>query len=151
MEIQRSGHIIPAHRHNLSVGVTANRGGMNPRQNVALRSALVLLAMVRNVVAFHHGDCRGGDEEAHQAVRAVLPMMPIIGHPPLIETMRAFCECDILRSALDYGERNKQSSTKCSSSSRYRKRLRRSCGAERGRQCGSHAEQDASATGRKRS
>ena len=58
---------------------------------------------------FHHGDCRGADEEAHNIVRAIYgPYVQIHIHPPEIQTKRAHLTADVRYTPKDYLERNKE-------------------------------------------
>lgn len=81
-------------------GFTGTQRGMTQEQ----KEALVLVFERRDVSEFHHGDCIGADAEAHNIAREF--GAKIVGHPPTIETKRAFCLCDVTRSALPYLERN---------------------------------------------
>lgn len=85
----------------LRVGFTGTRRGIVPRQAAQLRHYL----MEHEVTEFHHGDCVGADAEAHTI--AYVLNIPIIIHPPLNESQRAFCPCAIeVREAKDYLDRN---------------------------------------------
>lgn len=53
---------------------------------------------------FHHGDCIGADNQIAYAARLI--GFYIIGHPPVIESKRAFVQCDELRDPLPYLARN---------------------------------------------
>lgn len=53
----------------------------------------------------HHGDCQGGDEEAHDIGRQL--GLSIVGHPPIGEGLRAFCVCDDMREPAEYMVRNR--------------------------------------------
>ena len=55
---------------------------------------------------FHHGDCIGADEEAHNIVRKVLPDCRIVIHPPLNPSKRAWCVGDVYHTEREYKERN---------------------------------------------
>lgn len=74
----------------------------------------VQVASVREVLAFlyaggcgwlHHGDCVGGDVEAHAI--AVALGMKVWGHPPDNGSKRAYCTCDQLEPELPYLMRNR--------------------------------------------
>lgn len=68
------------------VGFTGTRKGMSPRQKEHLKKFLECF-----VNEFHHGDCVGADEEAHQlAIEVGIPL--IIIHPPVQDALRANCE-----------------------------------------------------------
>lgn len=85
-------------------GYTGTQNGMNKRQQRLFVNAI----LEYNPTEFHHGDCIGGDAEAHTLVREYLPDCRIIIHPPLNESKRAFCKgaAQIL-PAKDYLDRNK--------------------------------------------
>jgi hypothetical protein len=58
------------------------------------------------IVEFHHGDCRGADEEAHDMARAWA--LIVVGHPPSDPKARAFCEFDAEEPPLPYLKRNSE-------------------------------------------
>lgn len=60
-----------------------------------------------NMTAFHHGDCIGADEEAHNAVRAYNLLIPITVHPPTDDSRRAFKQGDFARDPTPFLERNR--------------------------------------------
>lgn len=53
-----------------------------------------------------HGDCIGADEDFHRICRRTNSAMWVIGHPPLKEGKRAWCNFDEVREPKDYLERN---------------------------------------------
>ena len=57
--------------------------------------------------AFHHGDCVGADEEFHTLVRLFFPTVPVLIHPPTVDTHRAFCEGGSILPAAPYLKRNR--------------------------------------------
>ena len=67
------------------VGFTGTQVGMTPEQMAAVREALAN----PNTKEFHHGDCIGADEEAHNI--AVEFHIPIFVHPPVNPNKQAFC------------------------------------------------------------
>lgn len=57
-------------------------------------------------VMFHHGDCIGGDAQAH-AIAAMLRGVQIHIHPPINESKRAFCyPSDVQSEPKEYLPRN---------------------------------------------
>lgn len=60
-----------------------------------------------NPTEFHHGDCVGADEKAHNIVRQVLADCTIFIHPPKNSSKRAGCEGDFVFAVKEYLERNK--------------------------------------------
>ena len=59
---------------------------------------------------FHHGDCVGSDEEAHEAVlllsKNLTCTVKTILHPPIVNSKRAYCFADETRDPLPYLNRN---------------------------------------------
>lgn len=80
----------------MKLGFTATRTGMTIWQKKRFRA---FLKHVRPT-EFHHGDCIGGDMQAHRIVREVLPKCRIVAHPCDIPRMRAFCNADEIRDPL---------------------------------------------------
>jgi len=68
---------------------------------------LGVLTTLQNVISFnfHHGDCIGSDEEAHDIARG--RGGNIIIHPPNIAKKRAFCKGDHIYPPYPYLDRNK--------------------------------------------
>ena len=83
-------------------GFTGSRKGMTEEQKSRLQQLLSML----KIKEFHHGDCVGADETAHNVVREVLPECPVVVHPPDIKKLRAFCKGDSEKFPLPYQERN---------------------------------------------
>jgi len=81
-------------------GLTATRHGMSREQRDALCS---FLSGTKG--KFHHGLCRGGDEDGHHIARDLGYW--IVGHPPSNPALRAWLECDELRPEKPYLVRNK--------------------------------------------
>lgn len=71
-------------------------------------SRLILeLEAVEFASEFHHGDCVGSDERAHNIVRVLWPRVRIHSHPPTIEKQRAFCIASVYYEPKPYLERNR--------------------------------------------
>lgn len=87
------------------IGFTGTAQGMTRAQmstfyhKILRRSGLL-------IVQFHHGDCVGADEQAHNLVRKENPDIQIVGHPPKNPKQRAWCVCDVLMKEDDYIPRN---------------------------------------------
>lgn len=90
-------------RHaTLRVGVTASRYASQPAQYGALARLLAVL----DVAELHHGDCVGGDADAHAL--ALSYGIPVIVHPPVRPELRTFSlGAYAYRTARDYHERNR--------------------------------------------
>jgi hypothetical protein len=85
-------------------GYTGTKNGMNKRQ----KRLFVEYISEYNPTEFHHGDCIGGDLEAHDLVRQHIPDCRIIIHPPIYDSLRAFCEgATFIHPPKDYLARNK--------------------------------------------
>lgn len=54
----------------------------------------------------HHGDCIGSDADFHRLCR--LTGLKVIGHPPINNSKRAFCEFDEERAPEEYLDRNRR-------------------------------------------
>lgn len=87
----------------MKVGFTGSRRGLTEAQRNALRLELVSLV---GVSEFHHGDCVGADEQAHNLVRILRPFCTIVLHPCDINEMRAFCRADKTYAAKKPLDRN---------------------------------------------
>lgn len=89
------------------VGFTGTRQGMSEHQKRTLRKAMEAASMdgIENIL--HHGDCKGADAEAHAI--AVDLGWDIIIHPPIKQTMRAFCgDGAIVLPPMDYLDRDRE-------------------------------------------
>lgn len=85
------------------VGFTGTRQGMSLDQRKVLKE--VLLGWI--VSEFHHGDCTGSDEQAHEVMRQLSFETKIIVHPPLSPKHRAWKQGDIVLPEKAYLDRNK--------------------------------------------
>lgn len=65
------------------IGFTGSQLGSTPEQRA------VLWQLLEGATEFHHGDCIGADAEAHQV--AVRRGIPVVVHPPVNESKRAWC------------------------------------------------------------
>lgn len=70
-----------------TIGFTGTRDGMTRAQKDVFASLLARMKPTE----FHHGDCKGSDEEAHYMVCRLSPLTRIVIHPPSIDTLRAYC------------------------------------------------------------
>jgi hypothetical protein len=88
----------------LHLGITATQRGLSNEQRVWLRGHFALSKRVFDVTV-HHGDCVGGDEEAHDIALEFNFAIEI--HPPTNPKQRAFCEgATVVHEAKDYHARN---------------------------------------------
>ncbi len=84
------------------LGVTATRQTITKKQEQLFEEKVIEL----NITSFRHGDCLGGDKQAHEIVRR-LGNIYIIVHPPLNSFKRAYCKGDVILKPKKYLERNK--------------------------------------------
>lgn len=87
-------------RPRVAIGYSGSRLGMRPWQKDRFREILI----ERNATELHHGDCAGGDQEAHVIGREL--GLWIVGHPPTANGLRAFCDFDEERQPLPFLARN---------------------------------------------
>jgi hypothetical protein len=85
----------------MKIGFTGSKYGMTPHQCQELKSIL----SNPDVSEFHHGLCKGADEQAHEI--ALARGLFIIGHPPILRAQRAKCKCNEMRLARQYIARNR--------------------------------------------
>lgn len=87
-------------------GFTGSRWGMTPRQRDTLGWVLDHERQTGAPGAreFHHGDCVGADEQAAAVARSL--GYKIIGHPPLVEKLRAHFPSDEETAPLPYEQRD---------------------------------------------
>lgn len=87
----------------VSVGISATREGLSQTQLQFLASILK-----GKCGEFHHGDCVGGDTDAHNLVRTQFrDKWRIIIHPPIKNEFRAFNVGDEVRPVKPYLPRNR--------------------------------------------
>lgn len=85
----------------MKIGVTGTREGANASQLAELRSALTIL----NGTEFHHGDCKGVDEQAAAIAKEL--GYKIVCHPPKSDYLRAFYPYDEIKEPTGYLERDR--------------------------------------------
>ena len=88
----------------MKIGFTGSREGMSPLQI----QHLVLLLCELKPSEFHHGDCKGADEEAHKIVEEFFPECRIVVHPPESDYLRAFCAAHEYKEPLGYVARDRK-------------------------------------------
>ena len=97
------------------IGFTGTREGLSNRQREALPAviwhhinSMTVVDVTEKDIRFHHGDCLGADEEAHDSLLWCMPQvlknLRIFIHPPKIDKNRAFCNEKPLPTYLSNGE-----------------------------------------------
>lgn len=86
----------------MEIGFTGTRIGMNKIQAKIFEETIKKI----DVDEFHHGDCIGADEEAHEIVRNCKPEVQIFIHPPKEKKLRAFCGGNYTAPEKNYIARN---------------------------------------------
>ncbi len=84
------------------IGFTGTQKGMTTRQKQSLEN--MLAGFKTKPYEFHHGDCEGADEQAHNIAKKHVHLIVI--HPPRYHAKRAFCFSKNIRTEKDYLERN---------------------------------------------
>lgn len=87
----------------IRVGFTGTRQGMTDEQKAALDR--LFSELEHDAVEFHHGDCIGADEEAHELAENYDFTIEI--HPPDDDSKRAFCYTLVIHEPKPYLERNR--------------------------------------------
>lgn len=106
----------------MKIGFTGTQAGMTDEQALTFASLFRLDVHVRaklqgemetpgDKLEFHHGDCIGADSSAHDIVRDItgpgrFDGIPIIVHPPINQSKRAFTIGHSERQPKPYLERN---------------------------------------------
>lgn len=75
----------------MKAGFTGTQAGMTQRQMVSFINVVGRIHSVNSIDEFHHGDCIGADEQAHELVNAYLKWPDICIHPPTNQSKQAFC------------------------------------------------------------
>ena len=99
----------------MEVGFTGTREGMTELQE---KKFLEVIAKIENVTEFHHGDCIGSDEKAHDIVHSLNVVdeekeTKIFVHPPSYTKFRANCKGDIILKPDEYLDRNRDIVESC--------------------------------------
>jgi hypothetical protein len=92
----------------MSIGISATRYGLKTLQHNRLQDEM-WDDFCNGHRILNHGDCKGGDEEAHAIWRSFDPTACIRIHPPTDAKHRAFCKVgpfDIVLPERPYIERN---------------------------------------------
>jgi hypothetical protein len=103
------GHDIPPPLppNVIHLGYTGTRLGMSAAQKERLERILSSKEWgLTDILHFHHGDCIGSDEQAHDIAR--LYNWFIEGHPCTLNRLRAWCVCDRTHHPLPPLERNRR-------------------------------------------
>lgn len=88
----------------MKIGFTGTREGMSQGQ----KENLVQILQNYNPTEFHHGDCAGADEQAHDIVREFFPDCKIVVHPPESDYLRAYKQGDVMLDPLPYLQRDRK-------------------------------------------
>jgi len=91
----------------IEIGLTGTRNGMLINQQELFIAILHQLKRDFKNVKFHHGDCVGADQQAHELIREYLSSAKIVIHPPVIDKYRAYCKGDVVLSPDEYLKRNR--------------------------------------------
>jgi hypothetical protein len=86
-----------------AMGFTGTQVGMTAGQKEELQHVLMDGVEI-GFTHFHHGDCVGADEQAHDCAKALGYLIVI--HPPLNPSKRAYCVGYETREPKDYLDRN---------------------------------------------
>lgn len=81
----------------MKIGYTGTQRGMTSCQVIAVCELLI-------PGEFHHGDCIGGDAQAHKLAQDC--GLSIVQHPPLNPSKRAWCKGGVILEPKPYLERN---------------------------------------------
>jgi len=90
----------------MKIGFTGTQKGLTVDQYSTFIQLLKWYDEILYITEFHHGDCIGADEEAHNLVHRLMDDTIIIVHPPINGSKRAFCKGDETRKQKDYLDRN---------------------------------------------
>lgn len=80
---------------------TGTRRGMTPDQKARVHAYLARVTPTE----VHHGDCIGADVDFH-AIASALDI-PVVVHPPILPTLRAFCTSDRILPPKPYLDRDR--------------------------------------------
>ncbi len=84
------------------IGFTGTSKDMTPQQVEGVE----IILHDYHCEVLHHGDCIGSDATCHRLARALPWKVRIIGHLPLDDSKRAFCDFDEIMPKLPYLKRN---------------------------------------------
>jgi len=94
----------------LKLGITGSRYGFNENQFDNFYDIIEKLKLTFNIIEFHHGVCKGIDEQSHFIIRDLIIDCKIIGHSPENQSfisLKAFKDLDIKYHKYPYLIRNK--------------------------------------------
>lgn len=86
----------------MDIGFTGSRLGFTGKQIDKFKE--VLWNISSELDTFHHGDCVGCDQEAHNIAKKY--NLTTVIHPPIKDTLRAYCDGHEFRQPQDYLDRN---------------------------------------------
>lgn len=90
---------------SIDIGMSGNRNGMSEEAKHTLQELLNDILEQYNINTVHHGDCVGSDFDFHKICSNF--NIPIVIHPPNVDSMRAFCKSDVILKPKPFLERNK--------------------------------------------
>lgn len=93
----------------IKLGFTGTQHGMTDIQAQVVFNELMLYGQVPEqvVTEVHHGCCVGADAQFHDMLAYMPKDVVVHGHPPVITTKMAHCQCDVMHEPLDYLVRNR--------------------------------------------
>lgn len=86
----------------MKIGMTGNRNSISGEGLAVL--VKYLNNNIKNIKEVHHGDCVGSDKTFHDIASAM--KIKTIIHPPLNNTLRAYCKGTIIKNEKPYIDRN---------------------------------------------
>lgn len=87
----------------MKIGITATQKGVTQNQ---LNTLHIFLKFAQDP-SLGHGDCIGGDAQAHSLFKRIHPNGKVKGFPPINPIKRSFCQFDEVQEPKEYLERNK--------------------------------------------
>ena len=91
----------------MKIGFSGTRKGMSEEQIIAFIDTIRDIDTKNTITEFHHGDCIGSDEQAHNIVAKDLNYCNIYVHSPIDNKKRAYCSGFVCFEPEGYLKRNK--------------------------------------------
>jgi hypothetical protein len=86
------------------LGFTGTENGMTHVQYHVVKDKVISIDYL--VSEYHHGDCIGSDSNFHDIVCSLGLTLKLHVHPPLNQSLRAFCKCGKVYPLKEYLERD---------------------------------------------